>query len=162
MLFSSPVQQSDSVVHTHTYICIYVCTLFMFLSIMPCHRYWNVAPVLYSVTLLFVTLFYIPSFLSQYYACAFWTCSLPFFSSKAQALQRAPHLTLKPKLQSFSLICSWTALILWSKDQLNGAQFTGKLQGGYISALPHRRSKWRWGSWWKHWAIRRRKQVLGN
>lgn len=54
-------------------------------------------------------------------------------------------LTFTPSSQpSVSLIHSWIALMLWSKDSvLNGSQFSGKLQGSRL--LCPRQNKGRWG-----------------
>lgn len=92
------------------------------------------SPVLYSVTP-FVTLFYIPSFLSQYYACAFGTCLTFFFPPKLKLFKELHDLTLNQSFRAFSLICSWTALILWSKDQLSMFSSLASSRAA-ISALP--------------------------
>lgn len=90
--------------------------------------------MLYSVTLLFVTLFYILP-LSQYYACAFGTCLTFFFLQKLK-LFKEPMTWLNQSFRAFSLICSWTALILWSKDQLSMGLSSLASSRAAISCLP--------------------------
>ena len=137
MLFSLSVQQSDSVVHTHTYICIYVCTLFhvsfhyglpQILNVVPCAIQCDLA-VCHFILYLFL-------FISVWCMCI-WNLPHLFFSSKSSSSSKSSMTwLLNQSFRAFSLICSWTALILWSKDQLSMGLSSLASSREAVSALP--------------------------
>ena len=151
-------------IHTHIYIYVYTLFHVSFHYGSPqnieysslCSTVWPCCLSLYFI--------FLPFYLNMMHVHLELASPFFFFSSKSSSFSKSSMTWLLN--QSFRAFCFLNLQLdcfdtVVKGSAVNGAQFPGMLQGGPL-CIALRRSKWRWGSWWKHWAIRRSKQVLGN